>query len=120
MYSADDARERRRAPRVKLFQPVEMRGPRGASRVHLLNVSTSGALAYAQDAPAAGETVEIVCGSGTHAARVAWSDGRRFGLAFAVPVAQARIDDLLRVQEELVARAAQIHAVAGEGAALGA
>ncbi|UZK64959.1 PilZ domain-containing protein [Sphingomonas sp. M1-B02] len=98
--------ERRRAPRIKLFQPAEMVcGSGERERVHLLNLSTSGALAYAQRAPAPGDAVELACGAVLGAARVAWASGQRFGLHFDAPIPPAQIEALLREQAEVIANA---------------
>jgi hypothetical protein len=100
--------ERRRAPRVKLFQPAEMRNTSGqTTRVHLLNVSTTGALVYGDAAPGIGEELSLACGIALGEARVAWRVGRRFGVAFARPIAPAQVEAMVRAQDELIESASR-------------
>lgn len=99
--------ERRVAPRAKIFQPAELvRGdPHGPSeRVHLLNLSTSGALVYGRSAIEAGARVHLTCGFSFGAARVTWSNGQRFGVQFDVPLSELQIAAVLHTQEMMVER----------------
>ena len=93
----------RHAPRTKIFQPAQMvRGEGGTSRVHLLNISATGALVYGEQVPGVGEDVRLVCGIPLGAARVEGTDGRRFGLAFAAPLVPAEIEALVRIQDAVI------------------
>lgn len=106
--SEKDGAQMRAAPRVKIFQAGEMRcGAGEPARVHLLNISTGGALVYAEHVPAVGEQVQLACGVPLGAARVQWSSGRRFGVAFAEPIGPAKIEAVIRTQEAMVEAAAQ-------------
>lgn len=51
-------------------------------RVHLLNVSTTGALVHAALPPVRGTAVCIQIGSRAVDARIMWVEGNRFGVAF--------------------------------------
>ncbi len=84
--------------RVKVFQPATMESGASVSRVHLLNISSGGALVYAPVAPQVGDLVEL---DGLGRARVAWRDDGLFGVAFVRGLAQAALDEILRTQEDL-------------------
>jgi len=111
MQTSDkDGARRRSAPRIKIFQPAEIVCGAGApQRVHLLNISTGGALVYGDIAPEVGAQVQLSCGTALGSARVQWSSGRRFGVAFAEPIGAKQIDELVRKHEGFVATAAQRH-----------
>jgi hypothetical protein len=90
-----DADRARSAPRHKIFVPTEILFGNGEIRAHLINVSLSGALAHAAPPPPSGETVRIgICGTMV-SARVRWTDGPRFGLAFAQPLSPTLLQRLL-------------------------
>lgn len=99
-------RRLRTAPRHKLFQPTEMSWASGATRVHLLNLSTGGALAHAVEAPLAGTSLRIRCGERVLLARVAWARGPKFGVCFATPMTQHQLDHVLDEQRALITAAA--------------
>ena len=71
------------AHRHKVFLPVRMTSASGDSRVHLINVSLTGALAHQAAPPSRGTPVGIDVEGRTVAGRVVWVDGQRFGIAFA-------------------------------------
>jgi hypothetical protein len=101
--SESDGAQMRATPRVKIFQAGEMRRGAGApTRVHLLNISTGGALVYADSVPPVGEQVVLACGVPLGSARVQWSSGRRFGVAFTQPIGRAQIEAVIRTQEARV------------------
>lgn len=104
---ANQEQEQRRAPRIKLFHQAELSGDSGVQRVHLLNVSVGGALVYAEAPPAVGESVRLDCGVTLRDGRVAWRSGRQFGVTFTERMDSGEIDALIRVQQELIARATQ-------------
>ncbi len=82
------------ARRVKVFQPAELfSGPSGR-RIHLLDVSNTGALAHAQEPPAKGERVRVECLGLVREASVRWSEGKRFGLLFDRPLSPAQLQML--------------------------
>lgn len=91
-------RERRAAPRIKIFQPAELGLRDTKLRAHLLNISTSGTLIYARTRVAHGERVHLRCGFDLGAARVIWSDGVRIGVSFESPLSQPQIDLLIADQ----------------------
>ena len=102
-----DAGNRRGAVRLKIFQPAEMERSATRDRVHLLNISTTGALIYGEEAPAIGTTVKLACGFPLGEARVAWAGGRCFGVAFANPLPKAQIDALLSARSDLLESASR-------------
>lgn len=96
--SDEDGAHLRAAPRIKLFQPAEMtRGADAPVRVHLLNLSTGGALIHCDTPPPVGETVRLVCGVALGSARVQWAEGNRFGVKFARPIAPEQVDHIAGV-----------------------
>jgi hypothetical protein len=98
-----DVAHLRASPRIKIFQPAEMVDGGGASaRVHLLNISTGGALVYGDRVPAVGEVVRLACGFALGPGRVQWTEGRRFGVAFAQPISAQEVERLVRIQDEMI------------------
>jgi hypothetical protein len=96
-----DGARMRAAPRVKIFQAGEMRsGSDEPRRVHLLNISSGGALLYADSVPMVGEQVRLICGIALGTARVQWSAGRRFGVAFTRPIGAAQMAVVIGEREE--------------------
>lgn len=75
------------ATRLKLFEPVLLRLHGMPFRAHLLDLSTTGALAHSERTPCVGDQVfiegEPLCVSG----RVVWVRTQRFGIRFDVPLA---------------------------------
>lgn len=104
---SSDKDERRLSPRSKLFQPAEMRGRKGDVRVHVLNLSTSGALVYGDATPEPGEQVRLTCGMPLGTGRVAWVSGRRFGVQFLRPLPHAAVEQVLRIQDALIVSASE-------------
>lgn len=93
----------RTSPRIKIFQPAELIDAAGRGRrVHLLNVSTGGALVYGDASPEVGDEVRLVCGMPLGSARVQWTCGRSFGVSFATPLAAAEIEALVRIQDAVI------------------
>ncbi|SOB78701.1 PilZ domain-containing protein [Sphingomonas guangdongensis] len=82
----DGTHHQRRSPRLKLFLPGEMIVRGASSRVHLLNLSTGGALVHAPTPVSPGSSVIIHFAREARAARVAWVDGQRAGLCFTTPL----------------------------------
>lgn len=90
-----DLRALRGKPRIKLFEPTELRTGLGAARAHLLNLSATGALVHTATPPPPGTTVHLRVGDTTRAARVVWAQGSRIGTAFRVPLADREVDALV-------------------------
>ena len=86
MAQGDSAASRVETPRIakryKIFEATQMHGPAGDARVHLINISETGALIHATTAPAAGAAVRLDIVGTEMPARVVWSDGDRFGVMF--------------------------------------
>lgn len=87
----DGTHHQRRSPRLKLFLPSEMVVKGTPTRVHLLNLSTGGALVHAAAPVAPGSSVIIHFAHHARAARVAWAAGNRAGLAFTTPLSDAGV-----------------------------
>lgn len=102
MISSMPGTSARAAPRAKVFQPAEMLAGTTTSRIHLLDLSRVGALVYGQSPPSVGTIVRLNGSRAIGAARVAWVDGKRFGVAFAVPLTQSQLDALIVVPASLV------------------
>ena len=107
IHQFDDTHHLRAAPRFKLFQPAEITTSGRTSRVHLLNLSAGGALIHAAVPPSRGTPVHVRCGGHSRAARVAWVHERRFGVAFANPLATDQVAQVIADQEALVAAASR-------------
>lgn len=87
-----DTASLRAKPRLKIFHPTEMRLRTDRVRVHLLDLSATGALVHCAAPPPLGTMVEIECGGTQRKARVVRSEGPKFGIQFFV----ALTDDELR------------------------
>lgn len=87
----DGHHQARRSPRLKLFLPGEMIVRGAGSRVHLLNLSTGGALIHAAAVPEPGSSVILHFAEHARAARVAWTDGSRAGLSFTTPLSESGV-----------------------------
>lgn len=101
------AHDLRAKPRYKLFQPSEMTLSGATTRVHILNLSATGALVHAAEPPAPGTSLRLRPGQGLRPARVVWTRGRRFGVAFSTPLADAQVDSVIADQEALIAEASR-------------
>lgn len=100
----EDARADRARPRHKLFQPAELETAAGQQRVHLLDLSQTGALVNAAQPPADGSFVTLVCGTLRRSARVSWVKGTRFGVTFVLPLTAAQVAEMLALGVSLRAR----------------
>lgn len=86
-----------RVPRHKVFLPAEMVAGTTTSRVHLLNLSITGALIHGDAPPRAGTVVQIRCDAHGWLARVVWAQQKRFGVVHVTPLAPATVDALIGV-----------------------
>lgn len=88
--TAPDARSI--APRRKTFTLAAVREGLIDHRVHILDISRSGARVHCTAAlPLAGE-IWLRCGDLAVPARVVWSEEGRHGLHFAHPISDAQVD----------------------------
>lgn len=85
----------RAAPRQKVFLPAEMTGGGGASRVHLLNLSTAGTLVHGQAAPVMGAIVQLRCETATWFGQVVWTAHKRFGVIHLTPLTGDAVSTLV-------------------------
>jgi hypothetical protein len=86
-----NARLMRSKPRLKVFQPTEMHFERERVRVHLLDLSATGALVHHPSPPPNGAMVQIKCAGMMRAARVMHQDGTRFGVQFLAPLTDEQV-----------------------------
>ncbi len=108
-----DAAAARNRPRFKLFQPATMVIDGRLTRVHLLDLSASGALIHHAAPPPAGIVVKLECAGRMRMARIVWSQGTRFGISFALPLSDHQVTDALAHQRAMVAaHASRLGAVA--------
>ncbi|KKC27837.1 PilZ domain-containing protein [Sphingomonas sp. SRS2] len=91
--SRPDARQGGSRTRVLLQASLLANGR--PMRVHLLDLSGSGALGHGDDPPQPGEIVWLVCKGSEILARTAWVRGNRFGLAFDTALPSAKLGPLL-------------------------
>ncbi|HWT11636.1 MAG TPA: PilZ domain-containing protein [Allosphingosinicella sp.] len=76
----------RSEPRFPVFLPATIRSGPCASRVHLRDLSRSGALAESLRPPPPGSPVTLARDGLLVEAEVVWVGGMRFGLQFATPL----------------------------------
>ena len=101
----DGKAEQRCSKRLKVFQPARLAGPDAEARIHLLDVSATGALAHAAEtAPAAGAALYLECSGIRAAVTVRWSRGQRFGLHFDVPLDPDQLRRITKAGASLEAR----------------
>lgn len=75
------------AKRLKIFEPAFIQCGRASARVHLLDLSYTGALVHGgPTAPPSGTFLRIHCKDLDIAARVAWVRGPKFGVEFLKPL----------------------------------
>ena len=86
----------RASKRFKIFEPAAMTWGVQRRRIHLLDLSLTGALAYCDDAPGADERVSIDCGPLTRQGRISWVLDGRFGIRFDEPIDQALLALLVK------------------------
>lgn len=86
----------RAAKRVKVFQPATLVREGVRLRMHLLDISETGALAHSPEPPSARSRVQVECEGVLRTASVRWSEGKRFGLLFDRPLLAADLDKLAR------------------------
>lgn len=95
--------ERRIAKRLKTFEPAVLCGPDGElRRIHLLNISATGALAYGQDPPRAGMSVTLHGPLEIGQAQVRWQRDNCFGVAFSIPLSADQLGRFVEAQRSRV------------------
>lgn len=93
----DAGTERRLQRRKKAFRPSVIADANGERRVHLLDLTTEGALGYTFHPPATGETLTLLLLHHRVEAQVIWMEDRKFGLHFRTPISSTLVDQLLVV-----------------------
>lgn len=74
------------ARRFKTFWPTEMRTVNEQHRVHVLNISRTGAKIHAREAMDTNQKMEIMIGGECRGATVRWKLGQTFGIVFDEPI----------------------------------
>lgn len=87
--------EPRGGHRHKVFLPAEMTEGDSASRVHLLNLSMTGALLHADTTPSGGSVVQLAVGDTRWPARVVWVQDKRFGVVHVTPLTRMAVEALV-------------------------
>jgi len=103
----EGAQVSRARPRFKLFQPTTMTVGKDLVRVHVLDLSATGALLHHATPPEAGSTVRLECVGSLRPARVVWVKGTRFGISFTLPLSEVQVTEALADQSAMVAAHAQ-------------
>jgi len=85
----------RRQRRFKIFEPALMQAADGAHRIHLLDLSRSGAQLHSPAACAPQAQVRIDCGGWSHSAEVAWAKGARVGVRFLTALSERELAGIL-------------------------
>jgi hypothetical protein len=93
--------ERRAAPRIAIFQPIEFRIRDLRLRGHLLEISAVGALIYVRTRAAKGDRIRLHGDFDLGGARVVWSDGTRLGAEFDQPLSDQQVTLLLAHRERM-------------------
>jgi hypothetical protein len=92
--SAGSARAAR-AHRHKIFLPVVLNQAGSTTRIHLLDISRTGARANAPHLPPVGERVRIVWNDIVITGRIAWGRDTRIGIRFDLPLADRQLDAIV-------------------------
>lgn len=87
------SRERRGqvARRFKTFWPTSLRTANEIRRVHVLNISRTGAKIHAQEPMDVNQALELAIGEEWHGALVRWRCGQTFGIAFETAISEASL-----------------------------
>jgi hypothetical protein len=88
----------RASARRKLFLPTSMQARGDRVRVHLLDLSCTGAQVHHAEPPPVGTLVSLDCGSCARLARVIRSSGTRFGVQFVMPLSSFEIESVLNLR----------------------
>ncbi|WP_260598550.1 PilZ domain-containing protein [Sphingomonas endolithica] len=97
----------RASPRLKVFFPSQLDGAGGIIRIHLLNISRTGALIYSSQPLEKGQKVSVGSGERAKLAIVAWVSGARAGVEFRLPFHEAELDAFIADQNAALAEAAR-------------
>lgn len=100
-----NVRRLRASRRFRLYMSTVMRAGADEGVVHLLDLSTTGALVTGTRPPAVGTRVFLRLLGGAHGARVVRREGKQFGVEFAVPLSATDVAALVAAGEEEAAEA---------------
>lgn len=90
------------AKRIKLFEPALVRYQHAVERIHLLDLSCTGALAHGANPPTVGTIIRIECKTLSIAARTAWVRGPKYGVAFLTPLCSDDLNNLIAIAAAVV------------------
>lgn len=85
----------KRAPRLKVFEPIQLTNGARVLRGHMLNVSITGALVHADASLRAGDIVTIRLRDTDLVARIVRVAGSRLGMMFARPISETMLATLI-------------------------
>lgn len=91
--------EARRTRRVQVFIPATLVIAGRSCPVHMLDLSTDGALIHAEDDLPVGDKIWLLRNGLDVFARIAWGRGTRYGLAFEKPLRDEQYEGLLRAKD---------------------
>lgn len=91
--------EARRSRRVQVFIPATVVCNGRSQPVHMLDLSKDGALLHVEGDLPIGEKIWLIRNGLDVFARVAWSRGTRFGLAFEKSLSNQQYDGLLQAKD---------------------
>ena len=83
------------AKRLKIFEPGMIRSGRMTARVHLLDLSHTGALVHGEAPPLPGTIVRIECKGIDVPARIVWTRAQKFGIAFLKPLSKSELQQII-------------------------
>jgi hypothetical protein len=86
----------RASARYKIFELVSFMFDGHETRAHLLNISMTGALVHSAQPPKTGSAIQLVINGRHYPARVVWSHGARFGIAFGRHLSALIVESILR------------------------
>jgi hypothetical protein len=87
----------RTSRRFKIFRRGSwiVSGSEKPQTLHLLDISTNGARAHADNHPEAQAQIIVDCGHPIGSARVRWVAGKMFGLQFRTPLTVEQLTDII-------------------------
>ena len=94
MQLANAGRAQRREPRQKVFRLVTLGVLGIRHRAHILDLSQSGARVHCDVAMTPGHGVTLCIGERILKARVVWTNDKRIGIAFHVPLPADAVEEI--------------------------
>jgi hypothetical protein len=91
---------RRTEPRLKVFQPATMTVGSGEVRVHLLDVSATGAMVHGYAEVGPDDRLALACSGWSRRAHVTWMTNKRMGVRFLQPLSARELSATLCVDSQ--------------------